>query len=323
MSAYLIWVSVSAGLAFLLWGILLKKQRFEWKAALWALIPAALAAIVFAKAGYVLLMQADILFRGGEWGLFLELQPKRMCFTCGAAGVVLAVFGTAKCLRLDTRKAMDCFAAPGALLVAGLRWAEKELGRLGTGSYVEGEGILTRFPFAVRDSFQDPYTAVFFWEMLIALIIGAAALMKKEERPGRRFRNTVFDLCLCQILLENLRTQDLRWGFVHTEQILCAVTLLALTVRACVKSGRRKGQFRPLAVFLLLIAAVAAVEYTRQKGGAVMPDELAWLAMLMTNAGFWFMALLLAGIRFNDRRLMKASAAEQPYSSGQESSKGV
>ena len=129
----------------------------------------------------------------------------------------------------------------------------------------------------------------------------------KEKRSGLRFEKTLYALCLCQILLENLRNQAMKWGFVYVEQVLCALVLLGLVLIACRRSG--KGNYWPAAALLACAGAIVAEEFGRQKANS----------RFLADTGFYWMALILVGMAFIYHRALRMG---ENHSSGKESAKG-
>jgi len=293
--SYLIWAGITVCAGFLLFGGLLKRKGLPVRTAAISLPLSIILGFVFAKVFYVVFMQAEDVLTWGEWERFLDFQPRRMCFVCGAAGACLGVWLAARWTGQDRKKVMDCFAAPGALLVAGFRLAECTQGTLGLGVLAEGSGWLSGPPFVMTDAYGDPYVAVFFWEAVAALVIGVFALIRKEERDGHRFEKTVYCLCLCQILLESMRNHSMRWGFVCVEMLLCAVIMVALSFMACRRNEKRTGRYRPVGIQLMGMGDIVAVEFARQKAGIEF----------LADYGYWMMAAVLLYMGFDYFRTLK------------------
>ena len=308
MTVYIIMAAVTAAAGFFLFAFLLKRKGQRPSLALKAFPLCVVLGFLCAKIMYEVLMRAEYFLVWGEWDVFLDLRPRRMSFVCGACGVVLGTAAAARLSRMNVRDVLDCFAVPGALLIAGFRFAERELGKLGAGSLTEGAGIFSRPPFAVLDDYGDYYTAIFFWEAVIALFIMAYALKMNEKRRGIRFSKTVFALCLCQILLENMRSQSMRWGFVCVEQVLCAVIMFILVLLPCLRNKNKNGRLLPAAGFLMGAGDVVGAELARQKTGV----------LFLAKYGYGLMILALAGMAVMYRAALKGYS-----SSGQESSKGA
>ncbi len=317
MITYLIIAAGTVAAAFCLFAVLLRRKKMKARLAAAALPLSVVLGILSAKVLYEVLMRAEYFLVWGEWNVFLDFQPRHLCFTAGAAGVCLGVWLAARIYGRKPAEVLDCFAAPGTLLTAGLRMAEKELGMLGTGTFIEGTGFWTRMPFAVADAYGDSYLAVFFWETAAALALCIYSLVSRETRPGLRFQKTAFGLCLSQILLENLRNQGMKWGFVHTEQVLCAVILLLLTALASRRADPRKKRILPVIVFLLCTAAVVGAEFARQKGGSAFLSRYGYILLADALAA---MAINYAAVL---HRIRKDQSSSRIGDSGQESSKGI
>ena len=281
---YLRIIIASAICCFALYALSLRRSGLRVSAAAAALPLCAALGLLFAKLGHVILLELEDLFVWGEWEILTEVNPKRLSFVFGAAGVCLGVAWSARLLHLKPAAALDAFAAPGALLVAGARMAEMELGRLGTGALAPASGLFSMFPFAQADTWGDRWVAVFFWEALAAVVIAILAALKKNAVPGRRFRRAVYRLCACQLLLEILRSQSMRWGFVCVEQLCCAVIVIALIAEGCARipaSGIRK--YLPVGIGFLAMGGIVAAEFARQKGGS----------QFLTDFGYCFTAAIV------------------------------
>lgn len=238
--------------------------------------------VVFAKLTYVLLMQ--------EWDVLFSLEPSEFCFTGGAAGIWLGVWLASKLTGYrPAGKLLDRFVLPGALLIAGLRMAEIELGSLGTGRFIDVPSDSAYLILAVYNRYGEPHVAVFVWEAVAAVIIGLLSLRGETARPGQRFETAVFRLCACQILLENMRSRALMWGFVRVEQVLCAVILMVLMLLACVRSTKKQGavRFLPALYLFLSVAAIVGIEFLRQRSPSRFMGE---------HGGFLMMAVVLCAV---------------------------
>ena len=106
----------------------------------------------------------------------------------------------------------------------------------------------------------------------------------KENRAGIRFEKTVFALALCQVLLENLRNQAMKWGFVYVEQILCAVILMALMLLACARKAGGWKRFLPALWLLLCMGGVVGEEFARQKGSSAFLADFSYVLMVLILA---------------------------------------
>ena len=197
---------------------------------------------------------------------------ENLLFFGGVAGVILAVFISARIWRLPARDVLNRFAPAGAMLVAVFRFAEYYLKDLGIGLLedigVSEEGVLS-FPLRIGyDTFGygDPedfeyYLPVFILEGVIALAAMVFALVRMKDRDC--FLRTLFYICLGQILLESMRATSITWLFVRAEQLFCFLyveaVLIAYAVR-CFRNKKRTGIIYPV-LGLLVCGVVIAGEF--------------------------------------------------------------
>lgn len=300
MSTYLILVLCAVAAAFALF-IAVNALRADRRGAAAAAVSLPLCAVLgllFAKVSYVLLT--------GGWNTLFTPEPSEFCFTGGAAGVCLGVLLAAKITEYrPAGKLLDRFVLPGTLLIAGLRMAEIELGSLGAGRYIDVPADSVFLVLAIFNRYGEPYVAVFVWEALAALFVGLLSLHGEEARPGQCFETAVFRLCACQILLENMRNRALAWGFVRVEQLLCAVFLLALLLRACARGEKKQGvrRFLPALYLLVCMAAIVGIEFLRQRSPSRFMGE---------HGGFLMMGAVLCVVLLLYRSVVKGRLLHRP-----------
>jgi hypothetical protein len=270
MSTWLIMAFCSGLIAFLLF-VLLNVRHSDSRGALTAAVSFPLCAVwgfVFAKLFFVVLIESGVILEWGEWDGLFSLDADTFCFTGGAVGVWLGILLSARITGYKPAASLaDRFTLPGTLLIAGLRVAEMELGSIGTGRFIEIEqGSFSLIP-VVFNQYGEAHVAVFILEAVAAVIIGLLSLLVREERPGLRFEITVFRLCACQVLLENMRRQTMSWGFVKVEQLLCAVIMMSLMLIACARREKPQGaaRFLPAVYLFVCIAAIVGIEFLRQR----------------------------------------------------------
>ena len=298
MSTYLsliLWIIPAAFVLFVLLNLLHSDRRGAAAAAVSFPLCTVLG-FLSAKLFYVLLLEMERIVEWGEWDGMLSLEPARFSFVGGAVGVWLGVWLAAKITGYKPAgKLLDRFALPGALLIAGLRMAEVELGSLGTGRFIDTPTDSSYLILGVINKYGEAHVAVFVWEAVVAVIIGFLSLRSESDRPGQRFETAVFRLCTCQILLENMRTRTLMWGFVRVEQLLCAVILMILLLLACARSTKKQGavRFLPALYLFLCIAAIVGIEFLRQRstsrfmgqyGGYLMMGTVLCVILLLYRA---------------------------------------
>ena len=269
MSTYLILIIGIAAAAFLLF-VVLNLRRSDSRGALAAAVSFPLCAVlgfVSAKLFYVILSELEVFLTWGEWewDALFDLDPATFCFTGGAVGVWLGILLAARITGYKPAAVLtDRFVLPVILLLAGFRIAEFDLGTLGTGRFIENPSFIIP---VVYNQYGEGHVAVFVWEAVAAVIVGLLSLRIRDEQPGLRFEITVFRLCVCQILLENMRRRAMSWGFVKVEQLLCAVILMILMLLACSRKEKPQGavRFLPALYLFLCIAAIVGIEFLRQR----------------------------------------------------------
>ena len=189
----------------------------------------------------------------------------------------------------------DLFVVPGLLLVFGLRLAEIRLGSLGAGRYLGPASEVSPSLFVIVNQYGEAHAAVFVWEAAAALAVALLSFTDRPVRPGARFETAVFRLCACQILLENMRSRCLAWGFVKVEQLLCAIILMVLLLLACARNTKKQGavRFLPAVYLFLCIAAIIGIEFLRQRstsrfmglyGGYLMMGAVLCVILLIYRA---------------------------------------
>ena len=243
LNAYLITVGVSLVCAVLLYFISLRKtSAFPAEKALplsgCVLLLSPVLAVAGGKLFYIVFRFAYVTGQGiGRY--LLSLRTEELSYYGSVAGVLLAVFLSAKLCRVDVRRALNAFAPAGALLAAAARFAEYFLYPTGTGIYLDQ---VLPFPLAVSIVWSEDYTecvlAVFVFEGLLSLVAMVLSLVHKDE--PRRLLRTLFYLCLPQVLLESLRTDAINLLFVHLEQLLCFLFVEGVFVWYAFRLGKNR-----------------------------------------------------------------------------------
>ena len=274
-----------AGLAAgMIWyGVRLREQRMPVRAALLAAVSGSLFALICAKAGYLLHdLGANIL--DGYYDEITAIEPGMLSFVCGCAGMTAGTALSARISGIRPAEALDLFAAPGCVFLCFARLAEGGMDMIGTGAAVEA-GWLRFFPLTLQDSWGDAYLSVFVLEALTALICLIPALRRSRdgERAGLTFERTAVCLLGAQICWEMLKQypyiRSFVTSFVSLEQVFCAVFLMVLVVRGCVK-GRR---WLPVPLTAVLLGASAFFQfYKDNKIEALFEEGMEWW---LENAG--------------------------------------
>ena len=256
-----------------------------------------LLAFVCAKGLYVLLFGAGLNETGfRKW---TRLVPEEFSFMAGAAGFCLGNLLPWAGRRKALRAAADRLVFPGCLLAAAVRFGEIFSGLLGTADlYSLGLGdlrdgaLFARFPFAVRDAWGDWYPAVSTLSAALILAVGVRALRQERKKAfssgGQVFEQGAFLFCVIPFFLELVRVKSLVFYFVHVDQALCAVAMLALLLRACFR--RRAGGGRFPVLFPVLLAGCFAVNGVTQ----YLMDKPWTVERLLRGRVFeWFMTNLV------------------------------
>lgn len=274
-----------AGLAVcMIWyGFRLKQQSMPVKAALLAAALGSLLALICAKAGYLFHDLFANLF-DGYFDELLSARPEHLSFVGGCLGIVAGAALAAKWTGVRPARALDLFAAPGCVFLCLARVAEAGMNTLGTGAEIEA-AWLNFFPLAIRNSWGDAYLCVFALEALTALVCLIPALRKPQggERDGLVFERTAVCLLGAQIcwemLLQYPYVRTFWFSFVSLEQLLCAILLLVLVIRGCVRSRK----WWPAAVTVVLLGISAFFQFYRDNKIEVFFEEgMEWF---LENAG--------------------------------------
>ena len=202
----------------------------------------------------------------GNWTAEKAFLPRweEMSFTGGCLGYVLGIWIGAKVLHVPGRKALDLFAVPGCILIAFARMAEAGMEIIGQG---EMPAFLPQvFPFAIVDDWGDATLAVFTLEALAALLCAlwlSLSGRKRAECSGQ-FEKACVVLCAVQLFLEMLVVNY--WipfiiSFIRMDQVLCAVVLLILVIRGCVRNQKAG----PAVVTVLLIGLNGLMQFVQDK----------------------------------------------------------
>ena len=298
MSAYL-WVMLGgSALVFALYGLrcaravrLPSLRHHAWIAALLSFLFSVVFGAVLARAGYALLMQElDFEYEGIEaLAQLLEFSIGCVSFLCGAAGVCLGVLLANRLARKGSAIAgMDAFAPFGALLAALFRMGELFHGSYGLGSTLPEGSPLAFFPFAMKITDAGGHE---IWRWAVCVLSAFFALLwagfaffrlRGNNRNGFSLTVTLFILSLKQILCESMRTRGMLWLFVHTEELLCAVVLLAVLLLWLLQSGKGlpfPRKWWPLWILLSGVVLLVAVEFALDGKFFNIPRTVSFLIM--------------------------------------------
>ena len=262
VTAYLLFMAGSVVFCFLLYVLAARRQMklSGGRAAALGAVSLGLGIVLGTACAKLLyfLFRISYLLKTDFGGFLTSLKAEELSYYGGVAGVGLAVFLAAKLLGEKPGKALNIFAASGALLAALARFAEYWLGSLGTGDFIE-EGL--PFPFAVSEvwnpDFPEYYLAIFMLEGVLSLRVAWFALKNRED--SLCFLRTVFYLCLLQVICESMRAQSIRWLFVRYEQLLCYLVAEGILVWYAVKGARAGKRNWYAAAFGLFVCGLAVL----------------------------------------------------------------
>ena len=239
-------------------------------------------AVLGAKLFYFIFRLSYIL-RQGVSEFWLSFRTTEMSYYGGVAGVVFAVFLSARICGLKARPVLNSFAPWGALLAAVARFAEYFLFPTGTGAVLDDP---LPFPIAVTIVYSEYYSesllAVFMYEGVMSLVAFVLSLVHRDEH--RRLLRTLFYLCLPQILLESLRSEAINMLFIHLEQLVCYIFLEGVLVwYALAKNRKSFSSWIPalvgLAVCGLVIVCEFAVDGKIHLGDSRIPEWIIYSVM--------------------------------------------
>ena len=259
------WIAFSAGALVSggLFALSASRGGFSLRRAAACFLCGILAALLAARLFHA------VWYGAGEW---FGMNPRCFSFAAGCAGFCLGA--ALPCLRHREQipALMDCLAVPGCVLIAFARFGEIFLGQLGLADvYSLGlpdipEGsLLAQFPFAAADAWGYWYLSVSTLAALLALAVAAYGLWlkrKKKTAPGILFERCAVLLCSVRLFLELIRMESLIFRYVHLDQALCALFLLGLVVRACIRRQKTAGRF-PVPPLVLVILCIALNGFTQ------------------------------------------------------------
>ena len=291
LTAYLLFTGCSAA-ACILWFFLAYRRKAETgRAAMLSALILALGTvlgILCARGAWILVRFNAFVARYDLW----TLRYDKMSFLGGMAGVLLAVWLSAKIAREPVRQVFNVFAPAGALLAAAFRFAEYWLGTYGVGFVEEWWETGVFFPVTVGIPWDENnfeyYLAVFMFSGIFCLVAAALSVMHREEE--NRLVRTLFYVCLPQILFESMRLEVLSWLFVNVEQLGCFLFCEGVLVARAIRAGA--GKFRSwvpaiggLLVCGVVMAGMFALDGKITVGGEFIPKGITYGVMALALAG--------------------------------------
>ena len=312
MNTYLAWMAIGTAVIFLLYGIrclaVRRDKPIRKRALLTALIGLVLAvrfALEFARIGYIVFTEGALDFEAEEFELGYILEDlftfdlTGLSFFCGAAGVFLAVL-IANLLTRRGKNAlagMDAFAPFGALMAVLFRVGQTAVPLAGRGKELLEESAFKCFPFAMAVVNERGVTT---WIWAICMLSAAFAAVwavisfvisfRGRGRTGLNLTLTLFFLCVPQILCESLRENDIRWLFVHVEQLLCGVTAFAVLLVWVIGSRGVSAprRFAPLAIMVACMGLLVVAEFAIDGKWFDFSKPVCYIFMILVLAAMGF-----------------------------------
>ena len=310
------WIILSAGILLSAGLFVISARRSDLPAgrAAGGFAAGLVLACLFAKGLYVLLNLTALL----EYGLlekWFRTDPREFSFVAGGIGFCLGPVLVSLKNRESIPRMMDQLAIPGCVLAAAVRFGEIFFGELGLADpYTIGlpdipeGGILARFPFAVCDDFGIWYLAVSTLSAILFLGVAVYLFYMKRKswdpasgiENGVVFERGAFLLCCVPFLLETMRMESLIFYFVHVDQVLCALVMLAMVILSCRRVRKHTGHFPkwPVILTLACIAVNGITQYLMDKPWQfeqLMPEGL-FLWITDHLKGFGYTTLLLTAV---------------------------
>ena len=291
---------LAAGMVFYFFR--LKKEGLPGITVLWTALLGVLLGLIASKAGYLVHDLGSNLF-DGYFDEMLSLDPTTLSFVCGCAGMTAGAALAARIGGIRTGKALDLFAAPGCVMICLARVAEGWMDYIGLGNPVEA-GWLKFFPLSRTNAWGDAYLNVFVLETLTALVCLVPALRRQtaDRRDGAVFERTAVCLLGAQIcwemLLQYPYIRAFVTSFVSLEQVWCAVLLLWIMIRGCIRGKR----WWPLPAAAALLGISAFFQFFRDNKISFVFEEgwekilehsgtIAIAAFVLVSAGLVFCGL--------------------------------
>ncbi len=215
----------------------------------------------------------------GVEGLF-RLRVGEFAFTGAILGVLGAAWLTARLTRQKARAVIDAVAPAGMLLIALARFSEYYTD-FGAGAYIY-ETALHFFPFAVPNVYGEWYAAIFMLEGLVAL--AGFILLSAKKFPGHISKGDTALLlfALTQVLLESLRSETIKWGFVRVQQLSSVAIAAAILVKYGLRLKQNGYPTKRLlvqaGVYFACIVLCVGVEFALDK--TEIPRYISYLAMM-------------------------------------------
>lgn len=239
------------------------KAKVDTHTAAAATVLLPLFVVFFSHLCYGLVDLEYTLYSHGAGYLFAFWERGGMLYGGVIGGILALVLAGGK----ERSRLFEQYAPGGAWMIAIARIGEGMLGQ-GYGEYAIEQNALCRFPFMVYDTYYEEWAwALFVAEALVALAVFIYLLTRRKTWQGDGALLMLGLIASAQIILESLRRDEyLRWGFVRVEQLLSAVTVLAVLLCYWVKAGKGKRLQKGLCLstFLTMIVFCILLEFATE-----------------------------------------------------------
>ncbi len=287
----------------------MKKHGLKSGTASWFAVLALPLCVLGARLGYCLVYLPWLIDNGLM--SFFDLPNGGFILYGALLGGAAAGALTACITKQSFGRIADAVAVPAALTIALSRLAEGLAGE-GYGRSIEtwfdGESGMSlfmledpsffyRFPFAVKDYYDEYKWAVFVLEALVALVITVILLRTADGRPGWKALKGLMLYAAAQILCESLRFDSfIRYGFVKMNQVFSAIVML-ITFFLCWRAQRGKDAEKKSATILRLAATfvlagiVMAMEFALEEKIEMlvgMKMDVCYFVMMLSCIGLYF-----------------------------------
>lgn len=242
----------------------------------------ALPLTIFSARAFYFLVQITYLY--STYGLSYLWSPllKGYAFTGALLGGWLSGLLCARLTRQRAASVLDALTPAGLLMIAAARCGEYFM-HFGDGSYIENEAFHF-FPLAVKNEYGEWYLAVFVLEAFFTLLICLYTTFRRFPKSGDRLRVALLLICLTQVILESLRAESIRWGFVRVQQLSCVLIAFLILIDSIFR--RHKGDIRfvhtitPIGIFMICTGICAGVEFMLDKTD--IPAAASYTAMVLS-----------------------------------------
>lgn len=228
------------------------------------------------------------------WNSLWQLDPLSFALLGALMGCALAALLAAP-QGAGIPGFFDALAMPLALFFVVSRFLGGML-TSGMGRFIQTEALCF-VPFGICNEYGEWFVRLYLLEGLLALPALVYAWRSKAVLQGQRLALTIALLALPQLLIESLRLNSLKWGFVRSEQVIAAILGFVALLIACQKG--RKTQVPALArwglplLYVALTGAAIGVEFMLDDGVGTPPMvysllALVTFAMVLTVFAAWF-----------------------------------